>query len=158
MVKIYKMKSALNTKTDQELFNIYLGEKKLHNKEIRYLAARILEERSFRFNDVNSYHEIWNKEKALKKQERKLSSFSYYFQYHKALSISIIISVFILLFFMFFQLSPSLKWLINLNDMMLFAINILSFASLFVVFGFIGFILRNMAKTKHKKRMLEMSH
>ena len=158
MVKIRKLKSKLNKKTDQELFYIYCGYKKQLPKNVRYLAGRLLEERSFQFNDISTYKKNWAQKKWKQNNSPISDYFSHFINQHKTLSVIISMAGLILLFFTFFQVSPQLRWAINFNEMMLFAINILSFASLFIIFGFIGYLSRNIHKIKQEKRMMELSH
>ncbi len=158
MVKIRKLKSKLNKKTDQELFYIYCGYKKQLPKEIRYLAGRLLEERSFHFNDISTYKNKWEQEKWKQNNSHTSDYFSHFINQHKTLSVIIGIAGLILLFFTIFQISPQLRWAINFNEMILFAINIISFASLFIIFWFIGYLSKNIHKMKQEKRMMKLSH
>jgi len=76
MAKNYNWKLELSSKTDEELFNIYLGTPKHLNKNIRYLACRILENRDFQFDQISSYQETWKQEKLRQRNNSSSTIFS----------------------------------------------------------------------------------
>lgn len=76
MAEKYNWKLELSRKSDEELFNIYLGTPKHLAKNIRYLACRILENRDFHFDQINDYKETWKQEKLRQKNNSSSTIFS----------------------------------------------------------------------------------
>ena len=73
MARKYDWKTELKSKTEEELFQIYCGFPKSYHVSKRYYAARILESRDFKFNQVSTYKKKWRQEK-LQKQAAPISS------------------------------------------------------------------------------------
>lgn len=73
MAKNDDWKAKFKSKSEEELFCIYCGYPKPYHIVMRYYAARVLESRDFKFNQVKSYKEKWKQEK-LQRQTLPLSS------------------------------------------------------------------------------------
>ncbi|NOR87774.1 MAG: hypothetical protein GQ527_09210 [Bacteroidales bacterium] len=76
MAKRYDWKAELCSKSEEELFHIYIGSTKHLPKNIRYQAARILENRDFQFDQINDYKEIWKQEKLQQRNNSTSTIFS----------------------------------------------------------------------------------
>jgi len=75
MAKNNDWKTEFKRKTEEELFQIYCGFPKSYHVSKRYYAARVLESRDFKFNQISVYKEKWRQEKLQKQATPMLSIF-----------------------------------------------------------------------------------
>lgn len=158
MTKVYECKSDLSDKSDEELFLIYSGSPVHLHKSIRYNAGRILENRGFQFQNIGVYKKKWELEKWQQNTMGSKNNLVLFFHQHKLLSILFLSASSILIFLGLYQAYPISQWIINFDDILLFTLNILSFASLFFIFVFIGYFSRSISKLKRKRRIFELSN
>lgn len=159
MVRIYKCKDELSTKSDKELFHIYCGYPIHRPKEERYLAARILESRDFQFKEIATYKRKWELEQwshLNKKPQFSLSSSSFY----NKLIIFLLFMAFLLI--TVFVINPVFfsdgKLSFSSNDEVWYFLNIFSFVVFIYLFGFIGYIGKFISKFRTKKKVINMYH
>jgi len=85
MGKNYDWKIDFSNKSEEELFNIYLGSPHHFPKNMRYYAGRILEGRDFQFDQINQYKKEWELEKQTQKSPSVsaiFSNFTAFLGYH----------------------------------------------------------------------------
>ncbi len=158
MNQIYNCLDTLSEKTDQELFSIYCGYPKHRPLDERYMAARILESRDFRFQDIQTYkaqweEENWNNRSVSSKFNQHAISFLRNISSWLLLLVFVALAVVILA-----QLFISNgQWILSYGGDLWFFLNILSFVALFYVFGFIGYFSRSFGKLKRKKKEFELA-
>lgn len=159
MSPVYDCMDQLSTKSNQELFYIYRGGQNPRPIRERYLAARILESRDFRFGDIHSYIIKWETEKYKKTSPN--GKFKYRFQLNQAdlitllmflaiifLSIVVIVPVFF----------PDSQMVFSFSGDVWFFLNILSFLVFFYIFGFIGYFIRTINNFRKQRKMFEVLH
>lgn len=159
MVQIYNCMDVLSAKCDEELFHIYCGHPYQRPKEERYLAARILESRDFKFKKIRTYKRKWESEKWKKKSWTIQLQFSMIGQQSKIISTLLLLGLLLMLLFVispFFTENGFNSFAFN-GDVWFF-LNILSFVIFFYIFGFIGYISRFVSKLRKKKRVFELHH
>jgi len=156
MTKVYYWKSELSKKTDQELFQIYIGFPKQLHKDKRYLAGRLLESRDFRFDHIEEYKKKWELEKWQEFSNKNGLSLSSFFSHHRKLFATLIIASFLLIFFEVFQLFPTLNWSFLKNEVVLISLNIISLAGIFAIIGFVIYLSINLNKIKRKQQILDL--
>lgn len=159
MVQIYNCMDVLSAKCDEELFHIYCGHPSQRPKEERYLAARILESRDFKFKEIGSYKQKWESEKWEHQSWSTRLLISMLGHQSKIISILLFIGLMVMLTFVispFFIENGFHSFAFN-GDIWFF-LNILSFVIFFYIFGFIGYISRFISKLREKKRVFELHH
>jgi len=157
MVQIYNCMDVLSGKCDEELFLIYCGHPYQRPKEERYLAARILESRDFKFKEISTYKQKWESEKWEKKSWTSKLQISMIGQQSKIISALLFLGLFLILIFVispFFTENGFNSFAFN-GDIWFF-LNILSFVVFFYIFGFIGYISQFISRMKKKKRVFDL--
>jgi len=159
MVQIYNCMDALSDKCDEELFHIYCGHPYQRPKEERYLAARILESRDFKFKEISAYKRKWIAEKWDKKSWTSRLQISMIDQQSKIISFLLFIGLLVMLIFVvapFFTENGFNSFAFN-GDVWTF-LNILSFVIFFYIFGFISYISQIISNLRKKKRVFDLYH
>jgi hypothetical protein len=158
MNQIYNCLDTLSEKTDEELFGIYCGYSKNRTLDERYIAARILESRDFKFQEIRTYRLKWEKDNWDNRSNTSK------FHHHILIFLRNISSYLLLLLFL--ALSGIIvaqlflghgKWMLSLSGDLWFFLNVLSFVALFYIFGFIGYFSRSFGKFKRKKKEFELA-
>ncbi|NPD44690.1 MULTISPECIES: hypothetical protein [unclassified Lentimicrobium] len=157
MVRLYKCKDELSTMSDKELFHIYCGYPIHRPKEERYLAARILESRDFKFKKIAIYKQKWELEtwnNLNKKPSFSLRSSSFY----NKLIIFLLFMAFLLI--TIFVINPVFfsngNFSFSSNGDVWYFLNIFSFVAFIYIFGFIGYIGKFISKFRTKKKAFNM--
>ena len=157
MTKVYSWKSELSKKTNQEIFEIYIGFPKQFYKGKRYQAGRILEARDFKFDQIIMYKTKWELEKLQEFSTKNGLSIGAFFSHHRRLFISLVTASIVLIIFEIFQLFPPLNWTLIKNEAVLISLNIISLAGLLSIIGFVVYLSINLSKIRRKRRTLELS-
>jgi VIT1/CCC1 family predicted Fe2+/Mn2+ transporter len=149
----------LSTKSDQELFYIYRGGQNPRPIRERYLAARILESRDFRFKEIHSYITKWEMEKYEKTSPN--GKFKYRIKLNQAdlitllMFLAIIFLGIVVIVPVFF---PNSNLAFPFSGDVWFFLNILSFLVFFYIFGFIGYFIRAIKNFRKQRKMFEIFH
>lgn len=159
MVQIYNCMDELSAKCDEELFHIYCGHHYQRPREERYLAARILESRNFKFKEINKYKRKWESEKWDQKSWSTKFQISILGQQSNIISSLLLIAFLLMLVFVVFPFFTENGFnSFAFNGDIWFFLNILSFVVFFYIFGFIGYISQFISNLKKKKRVFELYH
>lgn len=157
MSQIYDCMDELSAKTDEELFYIYRGNPAHRPIEERYLAARILESRDFRFKDIHQYINKW--EKAKFKKSATNGKFKYRFRLHQSDFITLLMFlalIFLSLFVIVPVFFPDSTLAFSFSGDIWFFLNVLSFLVFFYIFGFISYFIRIIKNFRRQRKMFEV--
>lgn len=156
MSPIYDCMDKLSTKSDQELFYIYRGSQNPRPITERYLAARILESRDFRFKDIHAYITKWEKEKYKKTLPNGR------FKYRVQLNQSDLITLLMFLAIIFLGIVvivpvffPIVSWYLPLVKMFGFFSICLAFWFSFIFLGSLVILLEPLKILESKERCLK---
>jgi len=157
MSQIYDCKDELSTKTDQELFYIYRGNPNHRPIEERYMAARILESRDFRFKDINKYIRTWENERYSRSSTNGKLNYSFLFRKVDLITLLMFLAlVFLSLVVVVPVFFPNSSLAFSFSGDIWFFLNILSFLVFFYIFGFISYFIGIIQNFRKQKKMFEI--
>lgn len=157
MGEIYDCLDELSSKTDEELFYIYRGNPKHLSIEERYIAARILESRDFKFKNIHYYIQKWEQEKFSRSSITGKLNYSFLFKKADLINLVMFLALvflsFVVMVPMFF---PDSSLAFSFSGDIWFFLNALSFLVFFYIFGFISYFIRIIQKFRKQRKMFEI--
>lgn len=159
MGKIYNCLDELSTKTDEELFYIYRGNPKHLSIEKRYMAARILESRDFRFKDIHNYLFQWEQEKYNRSSTNGKLNYRLIFNKIDLITLLMFLALIFLSFVVIVPVFfPNSALAFSFSGDIWFFLNVLSFLVFFYIFGFISYFVRIIQNFRKQRKMFEIFH
>lgn len=157
MSQIYDCKDELSTKTDEELFYIYRGNPKHLSIEKRYMAARILESRDFKFKDIHKYVQKWEQEKFSRSSSNGKLNYSFLFKKVDLITLLMFFAVVFLSMVVIVPVFfPDSSLAFSFSGDIWFFLNALSFLVFFYIFGFISYFVSIIQKFRKQRKMFEI--
>jgi len=149
----------MSTKTDEELFYIYRGNPKHLSIKERYIAARILESRDFRFKDIHHYINKWEQEKLEHSSHNGKLNYSFLFKKIDLITILMFLAlIFLSLLVIIPVFFPGSTLAFSFTGDIWFFLNILSFLVFFYIFGFISYFVRIFQNFRKQRKMFQLFH
>lgn len=156
MSEIYDCLDELSTKTDEELFYIYRGNPKHLSVEKRYMAARILEGRDFKFKDIHLYIQEWEQKKYSKSASNGRLNYGVFFKKLDLITLLMFLALIFLSFVVIVPVFfPNSSLAFSFSGDIWFFLNVLSFLVFFYIFGFISYFVRIIQNFRKKRKTFE---
>lgn len=157
MGEIYDCMDELSTKTDEELFYIYRGNPKHLSIDKRYMAARILESRDFRFKDIHHYINKWEQERFSRSSNNGKLNYSFLFKKIDLITLLMFLALIFLSFVVIVPVFfPNSTLAFSFSGDIWFFLNVLSFLVFFYIFGFISYFVRIIKNFRKQRKMFEI--